>query len=206
MGQPNWSYDVSTREYTCGALMGLPGGRRQDVYQGGTNAGTGGIWKTNDLTSDPQDDNGDALAKQLWLVGGADFYLDAGGDLLHGKRFTAIEMFVVSEENAWEFNLYGGDEHAYVALGDLVGASGTRVSSFASGSIAASSANLMGTLGTLYAAPKTVHPFALPQVVGRALTWEVKAGAPNGMDFRGFQVEWKEGPAPRTPAFLNVGG
>lgn len=196
LGQPNWSYDVTARAFTSGGLLSIPGGRRTDAFLGGA----GDVWQVdNDAEGGGAgftNDDGDALAKQLWLISGADFFLDVGGDLLHGKRFTEIAMFVVSEDNDWEFNLYGGDEHSVIPLpADPLA---VRTPSYESGTIVASDDAVPdGSGGWYWAQPQTVHIRALPQVVGRSLTFEVKADSPDGMDFRGIQVLWKEGPAPR---------
>jgi hypothetical protein len=184
MGQPDWTYDTSTRVYHCGEVLYIPGSRRGDLYLGSNN---GTIYKANNYDPDvtgSADDFSDTNAKRLRIRTGANFFQDYGGDYAHGKRFTEIDIFAKTELSGLTLNLYAGDEDAYPAR------SATKTFTMAA-SRAVSSDN--------YAfQPKWTWPFApLVGVTGRALVVELTGASPQLVEIAGFQPYWKEGPAPR---------
>lgn len=173
MGQPNWSYDVSTRSYDSAGLLAVPGGRRFDVYSGACN---GFVYKENEASENDDVSDG-ATAKKMKVRWGALFFGDYGGDFAHGKKWQDITMFVEAESNAWVLNIYHGDEKAY-----------PMVAPFTKSIAASAVANYQ---------PKTTHHFKLPRVSGRAIVVEILGTTPVGMVVRGFQPSWTEGYARR---------
>jgi hypothetical protein len=200
-GQPNWSYDSTSRGYYNAYNLAVPTGRRSSTFIGGNdgnlyryttgvdtyNAGPGSLLGG-------EDDSGDALHKRVWIRTGADAFGEEGGDFAHGKNFCEVDLFMESEWRDWVFNLYAGDEQAYKNPTPLFTMSLTR-----------SAENTL--FFPNFSQAKSVWPFVPAQVSGNRLVIEILATAvpqplgvvqiPGIMEFRGFQVYWKEGETPR---------
>lgn len=184
MGQPDWSYDTFSRGYSCGEVLYIPNGRRGDLYLGGSADGT--IYKANNYdpnVSGYDDDVADDGTKHLIIRTGAEGYGDFGGDLAHGKRFTEIDMFLATEFKDSTLNLYAGDEDAYPAR--------AVTKTFLMEASRATSAD------DYVWQSKRVWSFGLANVSGRRLVVEVRADTTHRLEWAGYQVYWKEGPAPR---------
>jgi hypothetical protein len=193
MGQPDWSYDTSSRGYACGEVLYIPNGRRGDLYLGGYNDGT--IYKANNYNTSVDgydDDASDGGNKRMVIRTGAEGFGDFGGDIAHGKRFTEIDLFLKTELNASTLNLYAGDEDAYPARNPTK-------------TFTLSASRDLSDDDFVWQA-KRVWTFGLVGCTGRRLVTEVTADSPHDEEFAGYQVSWKEGPAPRRESDVEEGG
>lgn len=105
--QPNWMYDSITRSMTCGALLALPRSHRQDVFFGDS---TGMIYFSDPFsTTDFLDTN----LKTAHFISSTEYMGDLGGDLMHGKEVTELQIFMTAERNAWSVALHAGDAEPF---------------------------------------------------------------------------------------------
>lgn len=181
MAQPNWSYDVSTRRYHCGAVLAIPGSKRQDLFLGGP---AGIIYKS---VPDAIDDAGDTNQKAFYVVHATEYFGDCGGDLAHGKEVTEVDFFLKSELNGWDGVVYAGDAEPFPQLRP----------SFETGTIAASYLEI----DTEAMQPQWTHRFPTQQLVGQGFQVEITAVAPDDdFEYAGYSMEWKEGIYDRSAA------
>jgi len=184
MGQPNWSYDVSTRIYNCGAVMAVPGSKRHDVFFGGPN---GIIYKQ---IPENETDAGDSYNKLFHVIHATEYFGDCGGDLAHGKEITEVDFFVRSEFSQWEGAVYSGDAEPYPQA----------TPAFETGTVAAS--ELIIEDDFIYTMqPQWTHRYPTVQLPGQGFQVEIVATAPtDDFEYAGYAMEWKEGIYDRTPA------
>lgn len=192
-GRPNWCYRTEAsigqgREFYSASTFAVPGGRHQVTYRGGTN---GVIYKDN-----PGIVPDDFMRIRLsWNA-----FVDVGGDLDHGKKFTELDLFLQSEDYPWDLKVWTGDEtcgDAQVTLGYSAADPAFVVTVPAS-----AYARTDPDTGFLQAfRPKTQHHFVMPNAVGRGIVVEMVG---QDMDFRGVQHLWKEGPVRRPLAYVQV--
>ena len=157
-----------------------------------------GIIRNQDWTDGDDDD--DLLQKQLLIRSGHQLFFEPGDDRESGKQVTQLWFYVKSELTSWSLYVRGGDEEAWRSAlpdNDL---------SFWKISIAASrkeetrtihrARSSKQTLKFLYV-PATVHHFVPEQCVGRGFTFESRAVAPIGLEYRGFGGVWLPGATAR---------
>lgn len=101
---PLWSYDTAENDYTCGAVMTIPGSHQQELLFATTFQGQGAYLLRQNVGS-IADNRGSSQAPTdhdsigLLLRTGAEFHEDIGGDIAHGKRFTDLDVYAVSSNN-----------------------------------------------------------------------------------------------------------
>jgi len=143
------------------------------------------------------DDDGDALRKPLVIRTGHQLFFEPGDDWESGKKLLQAWAYVESEATAWTVYIRGGDEQAWKSrLPDNLfqfwqvdfpasASSETRL-------VKSSDGHSQTTL--LQYVPATSH-FMLPQqVTGRGFTFETRAIAPIGLQYRGMGGLWAPGP------------
>lgn len=193
-GQPRWGYDVRGRTDDCAGVLALPGGKRAEVFTGSCD---GFVRRENYDTysvADARDDDGDIWSKALEIRHGANLMADQGGDPAHGKRFTDLDVYVQSEENDWTIEVHGGSEHAWETV--VGSAPIAAVDPSFTKTVTASAIVGVGVGDYTYEKLGT-HSFVMPLVVGRAYTLGLTATSPRYMEYRGHDMYWKDGPAPR---------
>lgn len=203
--QPSWSYDAYGGDVGgCAAVLAVPGGHRGDTYFG-TKVGAfaaGRIYRYDPATGPHQAADTWDLTHTISIVHGADAYGDQGGDTTHGKRFTEIDVFMTSEQNAWELEVLGGDE--WIDEQGDTGDSAAAIQDPQFGATVAKSRAFQD--GTAFE-KRSVHSFKLPSVTGRRcvvrLTVTLTAGGGHGTDvsgsfeYNGYQIYWVPGPTHR---------
>lgn len=182
LGQPNWMYDTSTRDYHCGAALALPRGRRKDVFFGGPD---GFIYKQSDEAG--SDDFSDGWLKTMHYIGPGEYMEDCGGDPAHGKELTEINFYLRSELCDWQGLIHAGDAEPYPCAEPW------------QASVPASQLELTGD-HTYLMQPQWTHWFPLHQVVGQGFQVEllIPSATPDTR-FSGYEIAWKPGVYSRLP-------
>jgi len=188
-GHPEWSLDMKYRFDSAGfydtdgnLVIGSCDGkiRKQDWTDG--------------------DDDDDLLRKELLIRSGHQLFFEPGDDRESGKQVTQLWFYVKSELTSWSLYVRGGDEEAWrSALPDndlsfwKISVTDSRKEETRTIRRARSSKQ---TLRFLYV-PATVHHFVPEQCVGRGFTFETRAVAPIGLEYRGFGGVWLPGATAR---------
>lgn len=160
-----------------------------------------GVIRKQDWTDG--DDDGDTLQKPLVIRSGHQLFFEPGDDWEFGKELKQTWMYVESESTAWSVYIRGGDEQVWKSrLPD-------NIFQFWKSDVAATASSETRTLRTsdgqtrtvaLEYVPATTHFMIPAQVTGRGFTWEVRATAPVGLQYRGFGGLWAPGPGSTRPA------
>lgn len=186
---PDWTLDFKDRFDSCGfydsngeLIVGSCDGklRKQDWLDG--------------------DDDGDALQKAAIIRRGNDQYFEPGDDVEGGKQLVQFWLYVESEVTAWSINVRGGDEQAWKGAlpendfwfwkADVVASEKTEIRNFKGSRSGVVRKEVTYT-------PKTVHYFEPEKVTGRGFTFELRAVAPIGLEYRGLGGMWGPGSTQR---------
>lgn len=150
-------------------------------------AETGDLYKANAGIS--VNDGGND--KRILIIHGADHYQDFHGDFVHGKTFVSFDAFIQNENNTVTLELYSGDEYAWPMVDDVgVAGFGPIVEETIPAGLASTA------IGTCE--PRAVY--SKPHLIGvngRALTVGLRTTDDGDWEYRGYQVSWVPGPAPR---------
>ena len=182
---PEWTLDMKHRFDSCGfydaegeLVIGSCDGsiRKQDWTDG--------------------DDDGDRLQKEAIIRTGHQLFFEPGDDLENGKNLVQLWYYVESELTSWSLYARGGDEGAWrseLPDNDLsfwkIDVAATTKEETRRVRLARSGQK---TLAMLYV-PATTHFFVPEKVVGRGFTFELRAVAPVGLEYRGFGGVWTPG-------------
>jgi len=108
---PTLSFDVRARQDSAMARVALPGGRRSDIWVGGSD----GILRKENVATDLDDDS-DTFKKRMVIRTRHEMPNGPGGDEEDGCSIPTLWMFAQSESAAYSINLYLGDESAPQSL------------------------------------------------------------------------------------------
>lgn len=108
-GQPNLSLDVRRRKDAAAAILSKPGAKRGELFTGSYD---GFVRQENVISND--DDDGDTFLKKLIIAPGHYYFGEEGGDPLDSFTYTGFWNFMESELNAYDLDLFTGDEKAYL--------------------------------------------------------------------------------------------
>jgi len=160
----------------------------------------GVIRKQDELNAD---DDGDLLQKELVIRTGHQLFFDPGDDLEGGKQLNQLWAYIESEATAWRIYAKGGDEQAWQGMlpdNDFWFWTAT-VAAASSGEIRRITPSRSGprTYDLLYV-PAGTHWFVPERVTGRGFTFEIRATAPVGLQYRGIGGLWSPGSTARGVA------
>lgn len=160
-----------------------------------------GVIRKQDWTDD--DDDGDTLQKPLVIRSGHHLFFEPGDDWEFGKTLKQLWAYVESETSAWTLYVRGGDEQVWRGrLPDNLFQFWKVGFAASANSETRSVTSTDGRTQTILLnyVPETTH-YAIPaQVTGRGFTFELRATAPVGLQYRGIGGMWAPGPGSTRPA------
>jgi hypothetical protein len=189
---PEWTLDFKDRFDSCAfynregeLVIGSCDGkiRKQDRTQG--------------------DDDGDLLEKALIIRPGHQLFFEPGDELEFGKELAQLWTYVESETTGWTLYVRGGDEQAWRSqlpdnerwLWKI-----DEAASLSEETRTLRGRNIREAARTykLKYVPQTVHTFTpTEKISGRGFTFELRATAPIGMEYRGLGGVWARGATQR---------
>jgi hypothetical protein len=149
------------------------------------------------------DDDGDVLDKELIVRTGAWLFNEPGDDSESGKQMLQVWSYVESELTGWRLYVRGGDEQAWQGILPDNEIAFWRASVAASYAAETRSLRARSTAVAPYSivyVPKTVHYFLPQKTTGRGFTFEYRATAPIGLQYRGTGGMWAPGSTSRGMA------
>lgn len=179
-GQPIWVFDRRARRDNVSAELAINGSTK--YYELYTGSCDGNVRQEN--VEDDADDDGDTYQKQLTVETGHRYMGDQRGDQGHGRSFGPLDNYVMHEDQAVTVSLFSGEDDSPNALS------------------AADSKTIPATgpkPGQRRRTAMTSERVAVQGVSGKGVTYRLTALAPVNVQFRGWGVEHKHGPAGAQP-------
>lgn len=190
-GAPIWhGFDERGREDWIAAEMRVDGsGRYRELYTGSHQYDDQGAIQGSSVhqenVEDDADDAGDSYAK-AWTIDTPHRYMgDQGGDEAHGYAFHPLDLYMQHANNAATISLYGGDDHS--------------PDQAVSPHWTTSSAATEVATGKRKRAAKTSEHHAVSGTSGKGVTLRVTVSAPLSVEYRGWGIGYREGPAGEQP-------
>lgn len=188
---PEWTLDMRGRFDSCGFYN-----EDGELVIGSCD----GVIRIQDWTDD--DDDGDSLQKEAIIRSGHQLFFEPGDDWEFGKKLPQVWFYVESEQSDWTVYIRGGDEQVWQSeLPDNLYA-WWKVTVSASEEIETRRITLADgrtETTTLRHVPATTHFFLPHGVTGRGFTFELRAIAPVGLEYRGYGGMWEPGPGSTRP-------
>lgn len=191
-GQPTWVFDRRARkDWVSGELAVDASSGYWERYTGSCD----GFIRQENVEADATDDN-DSYQKKLTIETGHRYMGDQGGDEGHGRTFHPLDLYMKHSTNAVTVSLYAGEDQApptdpNSAVGDLSGAAEPHQEIVlpATGE----------PTGKRRRVARTSERVSLQGVSGKGVTLKLDVPLALGVEFRGWGVEHREGPAGKEP-------
>ena len=184
---PEWTLDLKGRLDSCGFYN-----ENGELIIGSCD----GKLRIQDWTDD--DDDGDTLRKTAIVRTGHKLFNETGDDWESGKKLLQLWSYVESEQSAWAIYVRGGDEQVWKSILPDNEHQGWKASVAASAKSETRKVKLWSgverTLALEYV-PQTGHFFLPQQCTGQGFTFELRAVAPVGLEYRGLGGMWGPGPS-----------
>lgn len=179
-GTPIWVFDKRARkDWVSGELAVDSTSRYWERYTGSCD----GIVRQENVEADA-DDDGDTYQKKLTLMTGHRYMGSQAGDEGHGFAFHPCDLYMKHETNPATITFYGGEDDSPQAA------------------TPAQSTVLpprQAKPGARARTARTSERVAMQGVSGKGVTMKVEVTSPLGVEFRGWGVEFREGPAGAEP-------
>lgn len=177
---PVWVFDLRARKDWVSAELAVD--NTSGYYERYTGSCDGNVRQENVDTD--ADDDGDTYQKKFTIQTPHRFMGDQRGDNAHGRSFDNTDIFIRHETEAAVLSLYGGDDDSPNAATPH-----KTITSPATGA----------TTGQRARTVSTSERQALMKVSGKGVTLKVEVTAPLIVQYRGWAIDHKEGPAPKEP-------
>jgi len=179
-GHPIWVFDRrARRDWVTGELAVDGSSNYWERYTGSCD---GNVRQEN--VEDDADDDGDAYQKQLTVESGHRYMGDQSGDQAHGRTFHPLDVYAKHEDQAAVVSVYAGEDDSPQAL-----APAKQLTLPATGP----------KTGQRRRTAQTSEQVTLDGVSGKGVTFKLEVVAPTDVEFRGWGVEHREGPAGSEP-------
>jgi hypothetical protein len=189
-GQPKWVFDRrSRRDWVAGELAVDGASNYWERYTGSCD---GNIRQEN--VEDDADDDGDTYQKRLTVQTGHRYMGDQGGDEAHGYVFHPADVYLKHRNNPATVSFYAGEDNAPPQDPNspvISGAATPHQSTVLPATVEAA--------GQRARTPRTSERVALQGVSGKGVTMTLSIAAPLDVEFRGWGVQYREGPAGKEP-------
>lgn len=180
IGRPIWVFDQRARkDWVSGELAVDQDARYWERYTGSCDSAV----RQENVEADA-DDDGDTYQKKFTIQTGHRYMGDQGGDEGHGYHFNPLDVFVKHAAQAATFTLYAGDDDSPNA---------------ATPHKTISSPATQAGAGERARTARTSEHHTLDGVAGKGVTLKVEVTAPVDVQYRGWAIEFMEGPAPEQP-------
>lgn len=174
-GKPIWVMDRRARKDWVAEE--LPVDNSASYYELYTGSCDGNVRQEN--VEGDTDDDGDEYQKRMVVQTPHRFMGDQGGDDAHGYTFHKLELFLKHVDEAATVKMYAGDDDAISARNPQWSKSIP-----ATGQVE----------GEVQKVARTSEHHALSDVSGKGVTLRVEVVAPLAVEYRGWGVEFVEGP------------
>jgi hypothetical protein len=189
-GQPIWVFDRRARkDWVSGELARDSDSKYWERYTGSCD----GVVRQENDPSDA-DDDGDAYQKRMTVQSGHRYMGEQGGDEGHGYAFHPADMYVKHNNNPVTVSFYAGEDNAPPQEPN---------SSVVSGAATPHQTTVLPATavaaGERARTARTSERISLQGVSGKGVTMKVEVVAPLDVEFRGWGVQYREGPAGKEP-------
>jgi hypothetical protein len=179
-GLPIWVWDIRNRQDWVSAELAV---NATSYYWERYTGDTGGEVRQEDVMTDADDDN-DTYQKRMTVQSGHRYMGDQSGDEAHGHTFGPLDLFLQHENQAATISVYAGEDDSPNA---------------ASPAVTQSLPARAQPTGKRARTKRSSERVALAQASGKGITTKVEVVAPIDVEFRGWAVQHREGPAGDEP-------
>ncbi len=191
-GRAIWVFDYRTRKDWVSAEMAVDSSA--SYYERYTGSCDGNVRQENVLTD--ADDDGDTYQKKLTVQTPHRYMGDQGGDEAHGYTFHPLDVFLRHETNVATISLWAGEDNAPPEASTVNGISQQRAAE-PHWTYAAPATQVASDQRPRV--PRTSEHFSQVEVSGKGITATIEITAPLLVEYRGWRVEYREGPASKQP-------
>jgi hypothetical protein len=190
-GRPIWTMDYRARkDWVSGELVV---DEDADYYERYTGSCDGKVRQENVLTD--ADDDGDTYQKKFTVQSPHRYMGDQAGDEAHGYVFHPLDLYLKHDTNSAVMSLYAGEDPAPPEAGP-----------FGIGAVNAVTPHWTNTeakteveTGARPRTARTSEHHSTNEVSGKGVTLLVEVTAPLDVEYRGWAIGYREGPASKQP-------
>jgi hypothetical protein len=191
-GDPIWVFDHRARKDWVSEELAKASDA--NLYERYTGSCDGKVRQENVETD--ADDDGDAYQKKFTVQPKHAYMGDQGGDEAHGFTFGPLDVFLKHETNSATISLYAGEDGVAPYPATTGGVpTATAAAPHWQDTIAATQVSS----GQRSRIAPTSEEHRTAEVSGKGVTLLVEASAPLGVEFRGWGIQFRKGPAGKQP-------
>jgi len=191
-GRPIWVFDYRSRkDWVSGELQVDATASYYERYTGSCD---GTVRQENVLTD--ADDDGDAYQKKFTVQTKHAYMGDQAGSEEKGLTFHPLDVYLKHETNEATISLWCGDDNAPPETSAVDGTSSQRA---AEAHWARTIPATQVATGQRPRVPRTSERHSTEQASGKGVSMTIEVTAPLDVEYRGWGVEFRKGPASKQP-------